>query len=134
MNEQSLYRRIFASEAITAPTLWRAFASYGVWAVCFTVLYTGHALGCTWILTSGRSGLTVSPAAVTSILIGVWLFFVVAQLMLAVRSAIRAKAVRPQAPGRTRQFMSSLTVIADASALGVTLITGLPIILTKACI
>lgn len=135
MNEQLLYRRSSVTDnMITPPTLWRAFTGYGMWAVCFTILYTGHALGCTWMVTSSHGSPSVSPSTVTGVLAGIWLVFIFYMLAMTVRSGIRARQVRAAVQGRSLRFMVVLTFIADASAVVVIVISGLPIVLTGACV
>lgn len=134
MNPPFFYQRSPDRGTMGAPpTLWRAFAGYGVWAVCFTVLYSGHALGCLWILTFSNGSPSVSPSGVNAVLTGIWLFFVFYVLVLTVRSGIRARNGRAALQCGSR-FMVMLTFIADASSAVVTVITGLPIILTPACV
>lgn len=148
------------------PTLWRAFAGFGLWAVCFTVLYTGHALACTWVASSsGRVGELFGMAdGITWLLVVLWLFFVLWLLVLTLRSGSRVRAVRQQVAShvehrsddnaayddcrlqnpdsrgwvqvqrRSLRFMVNLTFAADITAVVVTVISGLPVILTPACL
>lgn len=112
------------------PGLWRALSAYGVWAVCFTVLYTFHALGCTgW--SSGWPGVPpglISPAGLDGFLVLTWLGFVAALLVMTWRSGRRVG--RRPAPAH---FMDRLTFLVDASAVVITLASGLPVVLVPAC-
>lgn len=135
MNGQPLHdRNSIKRNPIAPPSLWRAFTGYGLWAVCFTVLYTGHALGCMWVPGSSRFGTPTSTAMVTGVLAAIWMGFVTFQLLLTARSGIKLRAVRTEVQDRTRRFMVALTFIADSSAVAVTVISGLPIIMTQACV
>lgn len=141
------------------PSLWRAFTGYGLWAVCFTALYTGHALGCAWIsAASGR--VLASPVGLTAGLAMIWMFFILWLLVLTVRSGLWLRAISAAQNGRqhaskdlidrcfqyaphssvwpplwrrSARFMVVLTLIADASALAVTVVSGLPVVMTPAC-
>lgn len=149
---------------VRPPTLWRAFASLGIWAVCFTVLYTGHALACTMIAESTGTVLPLgSRGSVTGLLVAIWLFFLLWLSALALRSVARARAVQrqthykeggapvatpaadyvlqdPASAGwvnvyrRSLRFMVMLTLVTDLSSVVITVISGLPIILTPACL
>lgn len=148
------------------PTLWRAFAGFGLWAVGFTVLYTGHALACTWVATpSGGVGELFGMAGgVTWLLVGIWLFFLLWLGVLTLRSGLRARTVRHQvakrvehrrdgdapcddfrlqnpdssgwvqAQRRSLRFMVNLTFAVDMTAVVITVVSGLPIVLTPACL
>src|SRR5690554_1347307 len=67
-----------SAQSGSPPTLWRAFTGFGLWAVCFTVLYTAHALACTWIMSpSGDvNALLTQTGRVTWLLVAIWVFFV----------------------------------------------------------
>lgn len=135
MNGLSLFRHSSgAALSIEPPSLWRAFAGYGLWAICFTVLYTGHALSCTWISSSGNENLALLPVHVSGALTGVWVFFIVWIVLLTIRSGRWVRDTRANARRRSLRFMVALTLIADASAGVAIIITGLPIILTRACV
>lgn len=150
----------------STPTLWRAFAGFGLWAVCFTVLYTVHALACTWVASSSGSvgELFGGTEGVTWLLVVFWLFFVLWLVVLTLRSGLRARAVRHQVESRVEhrrdgdatngdcrlqnpnskgwlqvqrrslRFMVNLTFVVDITAVVITVINGLPIILTPACL
>lgn len=78
------------------PTLWRAFAGFGIWAVCFTVLYTGHALGCTLFVAPSGDAMTYSPVVMnrlTWLLAGTWMVFVCWLAYMSLRSAVRVRSV-----------------------------------------
>lgn len=113
------------------PGMWRAIASYSVWAVCFTVLYTGHALACTaWVDAGGAGvGAAVAPATVRMALFALWLVFIVWLLILARRSRQRYRH-GANAPG----FMPRLIYLLDASAVVVTVVSGLPVVLSPVCL
>lgn len=148
------------------PTLWRAFAGFGLWAVAFTVLYTGHALACTWISFSRDSGeaLWAGPGAVTGLLAALWAIFVFWLVVLSLRSGAHVRRVNhyvrkrglqnrehgraagdfrlqdPDSAGwmiarrRSLRFMVVLTFAVDVASVIITVISGLPIIFTPACV
>lgn len=134
--------RVAVIDNATAPTLWRAFAGFGLWAVCFTVLYTVHALGCTWFVTPTSDEIFLSPAmtgAVVWLLIIIWIFFILLLLVLTWRSAIRFRVMSRQpycgTTGRmSRRFMLILTFVSDSTAVVITATSGLPIIMTPVCL
>lgn len=135
MNVRSLHNRHAVNiEPTASPSLWRAITGYVLWAVCFTALYTGHALGCTWVADASGVGTPIQTGMVTGVLVGIWIGFVTVQLVLTVSSGTRLRAVRTDVPDRIQRFMVALTFIADGSAVAVTIISGLPIILTQACV
>lgn len=112
------------------PGLWRALSAYGLWAVCFTVLYTLHALGCTgW--SAGWPGVApglISPVGLAGLLVLVWLGFIAALLAMTWRSGRRLRPRCAPTP-----FMDRLTFLVDASAVVITLASGLPVVLVPAC-
>lgn len=119
------------------PTLWRAFASYGIWAVCFTTLYVVHALGCTWMgAAGGDPGKGAgSDVGLVWLLALIWALFVGWLILLTVQSTFRTRAVMNGSPtGRGGRFMVVLTLITDASAVVITVVSGLPIVLTPVCV
>lgn len=115
--------------------LWRAFLGFGLWAICFTLLYVVHALGCTWLgLPAGDAMATVAPISskpIMWLLATLWAAFVFWLVVLTVRSGARVCAARDQ---QHRQWMLRLTFISDIVAVVVTLISGLPVILTPVCL
>lgn len=155
-----------SAQSGSPPTLWRAFAGFGLWAVCFTVLYTAHALVCTWITSpSGDlNTLLTQTGRVTWILVAIWMFFVLWLVVLTLRSGARVRVVRrqrlasldktqsgdtpaadfrlqnpesdgwAQAQRRSLWFMVRLTFVVDISSVVITVISGLPVILTPACV
>ena len=164
--DTSASRPFGVAQSGSPPTLWRAFAGFGLWAVCFTVLYTGHALACTWVARSSGSvgGLFGRVDGVTWLLVVIWLFFVLWLVVLTLRSGLRARAVRHQVGNRVEhchesdatndecrlqnphsrgwvqvqrrslRFMVNLTFVVDITAVVITVISGLPVILTPACL
>lgn len=148
------------------PTLWRAFAGFGLWAVCFTVLYTGHALACTWFVprTGELNELQTMTASVVWLLVAIWVFFLLWLVVLTLRSGAKAWRVgrqphnssegsspeqtsvdefrlqNPDSAGwtqvhrRSLSFMVKLTFVVDVSSVVITVISGLPVILTPACL
>lgn len=87
-----------SAQSGSPPTLWRAFAGFGLWAICFTVLYTAHALACTWITShSGDvNALLTQTGRVTWLLVAIWVFFVLWLIVLTLRSGARVRAVKRQ--------------------------------------
>lgn len=113
------------------PGMWRAIASYSVWAVCFTVLYTGHALACTAWADAGAAavGAAAAPATVRMALFALWFVFILWLLILTRRSRQRYLH-GANGPG----FMPRLVYLLDASAVVVTVVSGLPVVLSPACV
>lgn len=135
MSESSVYRREMAAGDPARPSgLWRAFAGYGLWAVCFTVLYAVHALACTWMFTANLGGQWLSISTITGILFGIWAAFLFCLLVMTGRSGARVRVVRADARPCVLNFMVLLTFIADASAVVVTFISGLPVIFSNTCV
>lgn len=124
MNEQS------GTAPEVGPGLWRAVVSYGLWALCFTALYTAHALGCTaWdegLMT--RGGSEGMPDHVRGMLILLWAGFLMGMFLLVLRSRRQYRHQAGASP-----FMTRFTYLADASAVIITLASGLPVVLTPAC-
>lgn len=104
-----------SAQSGSPPTLWRAFAGFGLWAICFTVLYTAHALACTWI--TGPSGdvnaLLTQTGRVTWLLVAIWMFFVLWLIVLSLRSGVRVLAVRRLMLANLGETQSGDTPAAD---------------------
>ncbi|TFL10005.1 hypothetical protein CSC67_18300 [Pusillimonas caeni] len=112
----------------SSPGVWRAIAGFIVWASAFVVLYAGHALGCVYVPSS------IQPATVTAALVVLWAVHMAAGAALAWRSGGRLRLLRHDGDCRVRaRFMWRAAFLIDASALGATFVTGLPLLAFPAC-
>lgn len=122
----------------SAPSLWRAVAGWSLWAVCLSVLYAGHALGCR--MAAGGTILSYFPAppmsgAVSWGLAVVWAVGIVAHAVLAARSWRRMRIVSSagQRAAGNAGALAMLAWVMDASAMAATVVIGLPVIAVPAC-
>ncbi|NYT43223.1 hypothetical protein [Pollutimonas thiosulfatoxidans] len=121
------------------PTLWRALAGYSLWAVCLTILYAAHALGCRYAEAAGSVAMLHAPAMgglISWALAVVWLVFIAGNVWLAMQSWKRWHGAGNQQDPTTvaTSRLARVTVALDVSAVAATLVTGLPILLVPACI
>lgn len=115
-----------AKPAFQPPGLWRAHAGLAVWIVGFSLLYGGHALGCSYAW---------APGTLTAALAWAW------ALQLALLAAMCGASVRracqvakmPAQPGSPR-FLALLTGVVDVSALISIIVTGFPILMVPTCV
>ena len=129
---------VMAAGLTSPPSLWRAFTGYGLWALCFTVLYAGHALGCVYgygvaASSSGAFAATATTTGLFWLLTAIWMFFVLWLMVLFKRNRATFAAPEAQASRRSARFMVVLTFVADLSAVAITVISGLPVLLTPVC-
>ena len=110
------------------PGVWRAMASFIVWALAFVVLYVGHALGCLYVPS------TLAPASLTMLLTALWALHLAACAVLTQRSGRRSCGMRREGNGTVQaRFMWRVTFLTDALALLAVLVTGLPLLAFPVC-
>ena len=103
-------------------------AGFGIWAVCFALLYGLQAVGCEW----GWHEATVGPATVQAIVLAVILAGHLA--VLAILSAVAWRWWSEATDGAASRFLRGSAAVLTAAALAATLWTGLPAVLLPACI
>lgn len=134
MRDESSSRDSFAAVQLAAPGLWRALAGWSMWAVCLTVLYTGHALGCR--MAALLEGSASAAGTVSWLLVATWAVFLGGHAVLAVSGWRRMRAMQPTSgvgsyPARS---LALLTWAMDASAAAATVATGVPVVVVPACV
>lgn len=117
--------------------LWRAAAGWALWAVTFSMLYAGHALGCRMAAGGPLLAPLHAPPLAGAVAWGlgvVWALCIAGHGVLLARSLRRAR----EAAGSERDAsdvrpLANVTWVMDACAMAATVVTGLPVMTVAAC-
>ena len=113
----------------TAPSalLWFV-AGFGIWSVCFVLLYGVQAVGCEW----GWHEAPLGFATLQHLILGAIL--VTHVVVLAVLSAIAVRWWRSDRENGAGRFVRASAVTLTLAALIATIWTGIPAVVLRACV